>query len=270
MPATKPHLIRFDGSMILTENRHLAIEWYKENLGLTLAWDSPDEEMALLLFPNHMFSLALKTAPEELLGDLVIDPRVYLCLAAPNLQNTLIKLRTNGVVTTDIYQGPTGDAMFDFFDLDGTRLTAVSMAALAEADPAIYALGQEFPDAPFVAYMAHRIGVSDLPAMSKWYQEYLGLQLFVDLTDLGTHLLGWPCSAPVWLEQREREQFDGKEQTTSRIYILTPDLEGARSYFQGLGMETSEVQGQEGQLRTFYTYDPDGNQLHLWSYPEAG
>lgn len=266
---TAPAFVRFDGSIIYTDDRQTAIDWYQKHLGLTLAWDSPEEEMALLLFPNKIFSLALKTAPDDIAGDLVIDPRVYLTLGAPNLHATHAKLREQGVICTDIYQGPGGEVLFDFFDLNGIRLTASSLNLTRDVDPEVYALAQAAPDALFVAYAPHRIGVRDLAASRAWYTQHLGLDLLFEAPSEGLALLNWPDSCPIWLEQLDADQFDGPEPAAARLFFLTEDIEAAQRYFQAQGFDVSEIQGSPEQLRTCHTFDPDGNQIHFWGYPNA-
>lgn len=244
--------LRFDSGFIgVTGDRKAAIDWYCKHMGLKLAWDSPGEQMTLLQFPGWA-AIPLKQANYG-----VGVANLRLCFESPDLAATHAALTAEGVRTTPIYQGPGSIDSFDFYDLEGTRLTAVANPELAA----------EFPSARFVHYAPTRIGVSNLEAAIAWYQEHVGMiparvlskEAFMELGD----------GLPFWLEELPPESFTGKQVAFARPSFVTMDICEAHRYCQEQGFAPSEIDGSPNALQVFYIYDPDGNRLILSTYPHV-
>lgn len=166
--------LRYEGGHIgVTGDRRVAVDWYCRHLGLTVAWDQAAEGQTLLRFPGSQAISLVSVAGGErdnVWGDreyAVRESPVRLCLACPDLQVTHAALTAEGVHVTWIDVNHDTSNAFDFYDLEGTRLTAV-------------AAPDDTPDARISGYASPRIGVSNLSASIDWYSRYLGMALSSD------------------------------------------------------------------------------------------
>jgi catechol 2,3-dioxygenase-like lactoylglutathione lyase family enzyme len=261
---TVPRFLRYEGGHIgVTGGRQAAVDWYCRHLGLTVAWDQADEGQTLLRFPGSQAVPLVSVGGGErdnVWGDrshAVRESPVRFCLACPNLEATHAAISAEGVrVTWMVTSKHTGNS-FDFYDLEGTRLTAV-----ATPDDAI--------DARFTGYASPRIGVTNLAASVNWYSTNLGMagtiggddSIFEDrvLMRMGDYL-------PIWLEQKSPESFRGRADAYARPYFLTLDIDEAHAWAISQGFDPSPISGRA--LRVFHFWDPDGNAINIWTYPDA-
>jgi catechol 2,3-dioxygenase-like lactoylglutathione lyase family enzyme len=254
--------LRFEGGHIgVSSDRQAAAAWYCRHLGLTLAWDSPEEGQSLLPFSKrHALVLVSVAGGTEVnlwgnTGNLVRDSNVRLSLAVPDLGATWAVLAAGGVRVNPIVTGPGGRAYFTFYDLDGTCLEAA-------ARPDLLA---DFPNERFAGYAAARTGVRDLDAAVTWYQEFAGMTVLQDLREEGAVLLGLNEGNPLWLERLAQGAHRGPGYT--RPYLATPDIQQAHAFCAARNLRPAPVLGNPNALQVFSFQDLEGNSLYCWTYP---
>ena len=258
--------IRYEGGHIgVSGDRQKAAEWYIRNLGLIQAWDSLEEGQTLLSFPGGqaipLVSVRGGTkvniwGPEE---SLQRSGNTRLCFACPDLDTTQRVLKEEGVETTSILPGPGRVDCFDFYDLEGTRLTAVAAPDQSKISEEVL----------FSGYAPLRIGVSAEKDAAAWYQRHLSMDILQDFDEEGSMLMGMGSGLTIWLETLPREAFQGRQFLYTRPYFLTLDINIAQDYCQDQGFMPSEIFGTQEGLRVFHFFDPFGNQLNAWTYPGA-
>lgn len=253
--------LRYEGGHIgVTGDRQVAVDWYCRHLGMTVAWDQAAEGQTLLRFPGSQAIPLVSVAGGEsdnVWGDrahAVRESPVRLCLACPNLEATHAALTADGVHVTWIVMSKYTGNYFDFYDLEGTRLTAV-------------AVPDDTTDARFSGYASPRIAVSNLSAGINWYTENLGITGTISsdaeiyesrtLMKMGDYL-------PIWLEEKSPESFHGRTDAYARPYFLTLDIDEAHAWAAAEGHDPSAISGQK--LRVFHFWDPDGNAVNIWTY----
>jgi catechol 2,3-dioxygenase-like lactoylglutathione lyase family enzyme len=253
--------LRYEGGHIgVTSDRQAAVDWYCRHLGMTVAWDQAAEGQTLLRFPGSQAIPLVSVAGGEsdnVWGDrahAVRESPVRLCLACPNLQATHAALTAEGVHVTWIDINHAIGNAFDFYDIEGTRLTAV-------------AVPNGPTDARFTGYASPRIGVSDLSASIDWYRHNLGMVPSSDTSSGHRVLMTMGDYLPIWLEQQPAASFHGRADSYARPYFLTLDIDEAQTWAAAQGHDPSPVSGQK--LRVFHFWDPDGNAINIWTYPGA-
>jgi catechol 2,3-dioxygenase-like lactoylglutathione lyase family enzyme len=258
---TTPRFLRFEGGHIgVTGDRQAAIDWYCRHLGLNVAWDQPAEGQTLLRFPGSQAIPLVSVAGGEsdnVWGDATYAVRespVRLCLACPDLEATHAALTAEGVRVTWIDLNDTMGHAFDFYDLEGTRLTAVATPG-------------DTTDARFTGYASPRIGVSDLNASVDWYSRNLGMMASSDGVSDGRAVMTMGDYLPIWLEEKSAESSHRRTDAYARPYFLTLDIDEAHAWAAAQGFDPSPVSGQK--LRVFHFWDPDGNAINIWTYPGA-
>jgi catechol 2,3-dioxygenase-like lactoylglutathione lyase family enzyme len=258
--------VRYEGGHIgISGDRALAVEWYCRHLGLTVAWDGAVEGQTLLRFPAPS-AIPLVSVQGGTGGNLwgpAGDERrvtnVRLCLACPSLEGMHRLLVSEGVRVEPIIAGPNGVACFDFYDLEGTRLTATA------TDDS----GGSAAMTRFSGYAAPRYGVRDLTAAIDWYAAHLGTRLLARQDADGTALLELGDFLPIWLETLPPHADVSRKPDFARPYFLSLDIDEAHAWASEHGLDPSPITGSPTALRVFHFWDPDGNQLNVWRYPEA-
>jgi catechol 2,3-dioxygenase-like lactoylglutathione lyase family enzyme/predicted enzyme related to lactoylglutathione lyase len=258
---TTTRFLRFEGGHIgVTGDRQAAVDWYCRHLGMTVAWDQPAEGQTLLRFPGSQAIPLVSVGGGEsdnVWGDAthaVRESPVRLCLACPNLEATHAALTADGVrVTWIVIDELTGNS-FDFYDLEGTRLTAVATPS-------------EATDARFTGYASPRIGVSDLNASVDWYSHNVGMAASNDEPSDHRALMTMGDYLPIWLEEKSADSFSGRTDAYARPYFLTLDIDEAHAWAAEQGFDPSPISGEK--LRVFHFWDPDGNAINIWTYPCA-
>lgn len=253
--------LRYEGGHIgVTGDRQAAVDWYCRHLGMSVAWDQVAEGQTLLRFPGSQAIPLVSVAGGEsdnVWGDrehAVRESPVRLCLACPDLEATHAALTSEGIhVTWIAIDDVTGNA-FDFYDLEGTRLTAVSAP-------------DETSTARFTGYASPRIGVSDLNASIDWYCRNLDMAMSSDATTDHRVLMTMGDYLPIWLEEKSAESFSGRADAYARPYLLTLDIDDAHTWAAAQGFDPSPISGQK--LHVFHFWDPDGNAINIWTYPGA-
>jgi hypothetical protein len=230
---------------------------------MTVAWDQPAEGQTLLRFPGSQAIPLVSVAGGEsdnVWGDsanAVRESPVRLCLACPDLEATHAALTADGVRVTWIVLGEYTGNYFDFYDLEGTRLTAV-------------AAPDDATDARFTGYASPRIAVSNLNSGISWYSEHLGMiGSIADDSEIYENRAKMKMGdyLPIWLEEKSSESFHGRTDAYARPYFLTLDIDEAHSWAFAQGFDPSPISGQK--LRVFHFWDPDGNAINIWTYPGA-
>ncbi len=258
---TERRFLRFEGGHIgVTGDRQEAVNWYCRHLGLTVAWDQQAEGQTLLRFPGSQAIPLVSVAGGEsdnVWGDsthAVRESPVRLCLACPDVEATHAALTAEGVRVTWIDLNDAMGHAFDFYDLEGTRLTAVATPS-------------ESSDARFTGYASPRIGISNLAASVDWYSRNLGMVVSADGASDGHARMTLGDYLPVWLEQKSAESFHGRTDAYARPYFLTLGIDEAHAWVTAQGFDPSPISGQT--LRVFHLWDPDGNSINIWTYPGA-
>ncbi|PWW08691.1 hypothetical protein DFQ01_101417 [Paenibacillus cellulosilyticus] len=254
------HFTKFDFLTLWVRacERQSNIDWYVQHLGLTIGWDSPEEKLTLLQFPNKQPFTLLAHYPNEPLpeGD------VHVCLTTSRLRETKLALAQEEVASSDIYETPWGVEAFDFWDPQGTRLTAVSAPVRSEQQ-----------GSRFHSYFLH-IAVSDLAVARQWYEEHLAM------VPLETETCSVKCMGLRMAEDRQMDlpiylsarNGDAKANATTAIRPFFQvagkrQLETAREAFQSAGITVSPITGNSDDfMRWFDLWDPDGNPLYAIAY----
>lgn len=256
------NLVRYDGGHIVVDNLPESSNWYSQHMRLSLAWQSDEEGQALMRFPER-YAIALIASSggtQTNLNNATVNQRVgavRLCFACPDLIRTHGELLAEGVRVDAISPGPDGIPSFDFYDGEGTRLTAV-------AHP-----GQMPADARFTGYAAPRISVKAIEPAINWYTRYAGMTLLEHRSRDGVAHLALGDFESVWLETRPENVEDGLTNLYARPYFYTSDIQKSHDATQELGFNPSSIQGSVGSLQVFYCYDQDGNPVYIWTYPNS-
>jgi catechol 2,3-dioxygenase-like lactoylglutathione lyase family enzyme len=121
----------------------------------------------------------------------------------------------------------------------------------------------------FSGYSAPRFGVRDLSAAIDWYATHLGARLLTRLSSEPSALLEHGDFLPIWLEELPPGTPVERQPAFARPFFLTLDIDEARVWAADAGFDPSPIAGAATQLRVFHFWDPDGNQINIWTYPEA-
>lgn len=258
------YFLRYEGGHIaVTGDRQAAAEWYCRHLGLSVWWDSQTDDQTLLKFPVR-FALPLVSLTGHLASlwagtNWARESNVRLCLAAPDLDRTHAQLAGEGVRVSPLQSGPGGQRWFDFYDLEGTRLTAVGRPELQA----------QAPDARFLGYTPLRVGVRNWQAARDWYQRYMGMTVLEERPAEKAVLMGLGSFEPTWLEELPAEQFRGPVDPLIHPNFLAVEIEAAHAWAVEQGLNPSELRGRPGDHFFFHLYDPNGNRINIYTYPGA-
>lgn len=255
---------RYDGGPVgITGNRQAATDWYVKHLGMKVYFDSVLEQQTVVGFPvRNAIPLVSVAGPLWWGGpaNLVRESAVRYCLACPDLDRTRAELKAEGVRLGEINDGPGGKRFFDFYDLEGTRLTATAEPTDAPDQPGVRFTG--------LANLRH--GVRDWRQARDWYARYMGMTPVEERPEEGAVLMALGDFLPIWLEQLPGDGFAaGPVSPTCRPEFLALDIEGAHHYATEAGLNPSPLEGEPGAHRAFHLFDPDGNRINIHIYPGA-
>lgn len=266
-PPANRHFIRYEGGQIgIDGDRQAAVAWYCRHLQMQVVFDNPAEGQTLLRFrQRHAIPLVSTDGGERLSiwpvggGECSREPNVRLTFTSANIPRAREALVAEGVRVGPVGTGPGGLETFDFWDLEGTRLTAIAVP------PQVLAAHR----GRFTGYGPPRIGVRRLADAIPWYQRVVGAALLKEHPATGAALLTLGDFLPIWLEELPASQFTGRQIAYARPYLLTLDIEAARAFCAAEGLAPSLIYGLPGSLRLFHFFDPDGNAIGVWTYPGA-
>jgi catechol 2,3-dioxygenase-like lactoylglutathione lyase family enzyme len=266
----KPVPIDYDGGLIdvLYDHHPQMLAWYTEHLGLKgNTWPGPvDRNADATLFSTlnlpdhgafHLYSVLTRKRLAHWYSERgTVDGHVRFAFQCPDLARTHAYFKEQGIRTSEIAVGPQGREYFDFYDPEGTRLTAISYPDKAE----------KFPDARITNFAPFRIGVTDLSRSVGWYRELLGMAVEEDDT-----ANGYVCmSGFLWLESVPPDQHVGQVDSPGRVYFVCGSRQQFTELYERLaqaGARPSAYMDHPGRRWTaFHCYDPDGNRLNFWSY----
>ncbi|TCZ69619.1 VOC family protein [Paenibacillus albiflavus] len=262
------HFTKFDFLTLWVKDgiRQTNIDWYVNHLGLNIGWDSPGEKLTLLQFPSKQAMTLLAHYPDDIT---LPEGEVRVCLTVYNLQETKLYLDRAGIHTTEIHQTPWCSNAFDFFDLQGTRLTATSLPALP--------LSQEKSKHMFHSYFLH-IMVSDLSAARQWYSEFLGMIPVEHSSSEHYYMMRMPedekVEFPIFFS-KGKESIDLRSSKETSITAIRPffqlagktQLEQTHAIFKSNCIEVTEITGKHDDFMRWFDFtDPNGNQLHAIAY----
>lgn len=262
------HFTKFDFLTLWVKEEILQanIDWYVNHLGLNIGWDSPGEKLTLLQFPSKQAMTLLAHYPDDIT---LPEGDVRVCLTVYDLQKTKQYLDRTGVHTTEIHQTPWGSNAFDFFDLQGTRLTATSLPTLPPS--------QEKNGHMFHSYFLH-IRVLDLSAAKQWYFEFLGMSSVEHSSSENYNLMRMPEDEQVEFPIFFSEGNESKDILSSKEPVITairpffqlagkPQLVQTHAIFSSNHIEVTEITGKPDDfMRWFGFTDPNGSQLHAIAY----
>nr|BBH87870.1 hypothetical protein KTC_26210 [Thermosporothrix sp. COM3] len=255
-----PRFLRFEGGHIGVHNMGEAVDWYCRHFGMHVLWSSEKEGQTLLAFGDKNAiplvqvrgGTQINVWGEEIEG--AREANVRLCLATLNLAATREKLQQAGIRVTEITTGPDRLPCFDLYDLEGIRLTVTASETQKESTSL------------FCGYGLPRFGVRNLQAAIEWYTNYFNMGVLKSSPDDGRALMGID-KGEFWIEELPADAFHGKTPLLARPYFFTEDIEEAHQFCREQGLAPSPLYGFTEGLRLFSFYDPDGNQLNIWSYP---
>lgn len=244
------HFVRFEGGHLgVSGDRAAAAAWYERHLGLRESWSSDDEGQTLLAFPRR-FALPLLDVHAPLWGERGHrNGSMRLAFACGDLASTHATLQRDGVRVSPITADPDGD-FFRFEDGEGTELVAVDVPTAHDG---------------IDGWAPPRIGVTDLARACRFYCDRLGMTLHA--YGAGRALLGIGDFLPLRLE--EGLPHDVPRGGFARPYLLALDLDAAHRWSMEADLRPTPIRGRPDALRVFALHDPDGNPLHVWSYPGA-
>lgn len=241
------------------EARQSNIDWYVRHLGLTVGWDSPEEKLTLLQFPNKQALTLLAHYPD---GASLPEGEVTMCLATSRLQEMNQDLKQSGERTSEIYKAPWSAEAFDFYDPQGTKLTASSVPAMSK----------EQPEHKFQSYFLH-ISVASLSLAEQWYSKYIGMLPVEHIIPEGCLLMRMPgdeqVHVPIYLSENGG-RASGPVLTAVRPFFQVagkPELESTHAMYEADGIQVSGITGNADDfMRWFDFWDPDGNPLYAIAY----
>jgi catechol 2,3-dioxygenase-like lactoylglutathione lyase family enzyme len=263
---------RFDGGVIRIAGDHQeAVEWYCRHLQLEKGWHSPEDGMTGLCYPSG-FAMSLENVKPGI--EYASESNIRFCFETVNMEKTRSDLQQERVRVTEIFKSPGGLPIFDFYDLEGTRLTAVE---------ARHELAAQLPESRFLFFYLW-IGVRDFHTAAAWYEHHLKMDLieknderrYAKLTsgkphEFRGHLLQpWP----VILEELPEEAFVGNTNSRIEPYFVpfhASQIVAAPNYFITRKIDTSGLftagnDPENSPFSEFYMYDPDGNRINFWFY----
>ena len=259
-----PHFLRYEGGQIAIDgDRATAADWYSRQLRMTVIVDSEADGQTLLRFPQQ-HAIPIVSTGGGLRGTLwgsfggvpVRDANVRLTLTAPNVPRTRDALVAAGVRVGVVGVGPGGLETFDFWDLEGTRLTAIEVPKQALAEHR----------GRFSGYGPLRVGVRELSRAIEWYGRVIGTTVLQEHQELGRALLDLGGFLPIWLEVLPAARFTGNQVAYARPHLRTADIEAAHAFCAAHELSPSPILGATGDLRLFHFFDPDGNAIGVWAY----
>jgi|GEM_PF-1481329 len=267
-PKALPMRYELDECMVFVpEARHEeAVDWYCRNLRMTVQTNSmvspiyPGLRGTLVEFRESKGTIGIVSANEEhehFRFDYGCSDGVRFNLGTGHLRTTRHAFIERGIRTAPITTGENGLHRFDFFDPFGTRLTAVQDPRL---DPTT---------AGIAGCMMPTVKVSDLQASAEWYKTCM--QLKTDkksLKERAVMLQGY-CrfnAAPegvIWLEQQQEPAGERPHAgNAARMYFYVEPRWFVDS-FERLRRAGVTVHGLT--YRTYHCFDPDGNQINVFS-----
>lgn len=264
---------RFDGGVIkISGDRKKATDWYCRHFDLKVGWDSPEEGMTVLFYPSGFGMTVESMRPDEKLES---ESNIRFCFETADINEAHTYLVDNGIETSNIYKNVAGISTFDFYDLEGTKLSAV------EARPQLVA---SVPHSRFLFFYLH-IGVKDVPKSVEWYKNHLKLKIVAENAEkkyailecgeqeefAGRTLYPWP----IYILEMSEQHFSKRKDSKTLPYFVpetVEDYKEAYKYFKANNIESSELVGDLDnihlQVSDFHIYDPDGNRLNFWIYSE--
>jgi catechol 2,3-dioxygenase-like lactoylglutathione lyase family enzyme len=265
--------LAYDGGQIdvIWDNHETAVHWYERHMGFSRkqVMTGRNERLSKAEVMTELRAgLWLKSVlTERRLNHFVaergtVDSNVRWCHSTRDLEAEHTYFQQQGIRTSDIYYTPDGKGHFDFWAIEGTRLTAAESKDM----PA---------DGPRFGGSWVRIGVRDLQAARAWYETYAGMSLLEDYSAQGSLMMGLGLEhhdgehSVWWLDRLPEDAPDnGPVDSPCRPYCVTHDGEAFEQYFHYLrecGIRTSaEITGN--RFAMFHFYDPDGNRFNVCKY----
>lgn len=261
---------KWDGGFIMVNGDHFddAVKWYTEKFGWTCLnqFEKDLGKMAFMKLPYRdgfcMITLKSFEFDHEHFKASHHDPgHVRFCFEITNLELSLQYFKENGIVTTEPALLPDGRWTFDIYAYEDARLTVIVNQQLE---------GQYQPGHLVVfGSPATRIGVTDLSQAIQWYTDNLAFQL--EIRD-GNEQFAWMkvqnAHAPGHYDSILLESgivsVEPKNPTVRVYYFLQkPEFEQMHQWLTAKdNVYVSPIAGNFG----YHFYDPDGNQINIWTY----
>ncbi len=112
------------------------------------------------------------------------------------------------------------------------------------------------------------VRVSNLKQSKTWFQEILGLPVMHedDRENLAVLGLESGCSLTLWqIKDGEQVEERGKAQRSYPIFYSN-DIQRIYQELKNHHVSTTPLQGEEGDVRWFQFFDPDGNTFEVCQY----
>ena len=113
-----------------------------------------------------------------------------------------------------------------------------------------------------------QVNVGDMERAKRFYSDVLGLEVvFAPPPEAGWCEMQLPGGAP---RLGLNLPAEGSETSRSgRMMMEVEDIEGAKAYLEGRGVETSDYTDIPGMVTYFYIEDTEGNAIQIVSEPRV-
>ncbi|HYK71836.1 MAG TPA: VOC family protein [Pseudoneobacillus sp.] len=268
-------MFRWDGGFIMVswDGFDEGVNWYTTYMG----WECLDKivtpvgKKAFLKMPKAGV-VTLKSFEGEyehfqrIEGE---EGNIRLCFEIGDLDRTLTYFKENKISYTEQITLINGMKSFDFYGYENARITVFENPSSKDLFPQARVLG--------FGEVNTRIGVSDLKKAAEWYSTNLGfisvsLNEEKGLAHLQTedayfkHALKETLLDNIYLEKIETTVIGNPSVRT--YFDIRPDefLDAYNKLIKN-GIKPSQIAGNPMKgWGGFHFYDPDGNQINVWSY----
>ncbi|MFD1738876.1 VOC family protein [Bacillus salitolerans] len=268
---------RWDGGFIMVSWDHFdeGVDWYTTHFG----WSCLDKvitpvgKKAFLKMPR-LGVVTLKSFESDFDHFKVRNNEegyARLCFETIDLEETLAYFEKEGIQVSEMGNLPTGQKSFDILAFENARVTAVYNPSQDGAFTGVRLTG-------FSDQICMRIGVTNLDRSIKWYQEHVGFSL-VERGQQFAHMnvedaydwneLKQKGYDSILLEEIPLIEYKKSSPSVRTYFDVRPEyFSNTYEELQSKGMELSEIAGNpQTGWAGFHFYDPDGNQINVWSYP---
>lgn len=110
--------------------------------------------------------------------------------------------------------------------------------------------------------------VRDLKQSKTWFQEVLGLPAVHEDMQENLVVFGLESgsSLTIWQLKNNEEVEEGKRAQRSYPIFYSDNIEVVYQQLVEHGVKTTAIQGEEGNVRWFQFFDPDGNTFEVCQY----
>lgn len=244
-----------------------AIEFYRDQLGWPVIWQSPGNMAMLDAGGVYQLTLvAAKWTPGWQNGQSVPGPQ--LALESQDLKADLALLEERGLTGLEIGGDPASMLTSAITDPAGIELFVWQDTTDAPATKVVEQYKATRQGAPLYSLGECLFFVDEMAECERFYTRTLGFEItdrhgevFTSMQRADGPVLGlyhWPH----WWEQ----PVTGDPPARVRLFLECPDIAAEHARQLAGGAAPGELNANEDGLSWFSTADPDGNLLTFWQY----